>query len=122
MDAMILLAHGARSDDWAKPFREIRDLASASTPGTPVVLAWLELMQPDFGTACEQLAAAGATRIVACPLFLGAGSHVARDLPRLLEAARARWPAIAFESTPAIGENDAVVRAIAEACVQALRR
>ncbi len=116
MQAMILLAHGARSDDWARPFRDIEQRLRAARPSTRVSLAFLEFIEPDFDTACNRLAAAGATRIVVCPLFLGVGGHVARDLPRLIEAARARWPAIAIERTPTLGEDAGVLKAIADAC------
>src|SRR5690606_16459918 len=99
MDAMILLAHGARSDEWAHPFREIQELLQAARPGLQVDLAFLEFMEPGFATACDRLATAGASRIVVCPLFLGVGGHVARDIPLLIEAARSRWPGVRIEPT-----------------------
>lgn len=120
MDAVILLAHGARSERWAQPFEAIRDLLVARQPGLPVSLAFLELMQPDFGAACDRLAAAGAARIVVCPLFLGVGGHVARDIPLLIEAARERWPAVTIHATPTLGENCGLLHAIADACEQHL--
>lgn len=122
MEAMILLAHGARSDTWAQPFREIRDRAGAMRPGTRVELAYLEFMEPDLASACDALARAGATRIVVCPLFLGVGGHVARDVPRLVDAARMRWPAVEIECTPTLGEDDGVLQAIVDACLRQLQR
>lgn len=118
MDAMILLAHGARNDAWARPFQAIRDLLVAGREGLVVSLAFLELMEPDFATAFDRLAEAGATRIVVCPLFLGAGGHVAKDVPLLLETARRRWPTVAVECTPTLGEDPAVLRAIAGMCAR----
>lgn len=118
MDALILLAHGARVAGWAQPFHEIRHRLEAMCPGTPVSLAFLEFIEPDFGTACARLAAAGAKRIVVCPLFLGVGGHVAADLPRLVDAARARWPALSFACAPTLGEDAKVLQAIAEACAR----
>jgi len=118
MDAMILLAHGARVAGWAVPFHEIRDRLAAMRPGTPVSLAFLEFIEPGFETACARLVDAGATRIVVCPLFLGVGGHVAADLPRLFEAARARWPALSIACAPTLGEDAGVLQAIAAACAR----
>ncbi len=118
MDAIVLLAHGARVAGWATPFDEIRDRLTAACPGTAVSLAFLEFIEPDFGTACARLAAAGAKRIVVCPLFLGVGGHVASDLPRLVDAARARWPALSIVSTPTLGEDAHVLQAIADSCAR----
>ena len=49
------------------------------------------------------------------PLFLGAGGHVRKDLPALVEALRARAPGVALQLHAAIGENDAVIDAMARA-------
>ena len=120
MDGLILLAHGARSDQWSQPFRSIRERLRLARPELPTSLAFLEFMQPDFATACEQLVGAGASRVVVCPLFLGIGGHVARDIPLLIETARARWPAVRFENGRPIGEEEPVLHAIAEACLARL--
>lgn len=118
MDAMILLAHGARVAGWATPFHEIRDRLSTICPGMPVSLAFLEFIEPDFDTACARLVAAGARRIVVCPLFLGVGGHVAADIPRLVDAARVRWPELSIACAPTLGEDADVLQAIAEACAR----
>lgn len=120
MQATILLAHGARNDDWARPFREIRDRLSALRPGTAVELAYLEFMEPTFLDACARLAGAGASRIVVCPLFLGTAGHVARDLPGLVDAARARWPGMTIDCTTTLGEDRQLLEAIAESCARHL--
>lgn len=118
MDGLLLLAHGARAAGWAQPFHEIRRRLEAMCPGTPVSLAFLDFIEPDFHAACAQLAAAGAKRIVVCPLFLGVGGHVAADLPRLVDAARAHWPALSFTCAPTLGEDARLLQAIADACAR----
>ncbi len=44
--AIVLFAHGARDPEWAQPFEKMRARIQERLPGTPVVLAFLELMQP----------------------------------------------------------------------------
>ena len=120
MHAMILLAHGARDARWAQPFQAIREQLRGARPGIAVELAFLEFMEPTLAGACEQLVARGASRIVVCPLFLGVGGHVARDLPRLLRDVEQRWPSVSFECTPTLGDDPELLRAIAGACLRVI--
>ncbi len=113
MRGIVLFAHGARDPRWARPFEEIRERVRASRPEYPIELAFLELMAPTLGEAVESLVSRGALAITVFPLFLGQGGHVERDLPGLLEAARAAHPhtPIALESS--IGEAPEILDAIA---------
>ncbi len=85
-------------------------------PG-PVSLAFLELMSPDLTQAATQLAAAGATRLVVVPLFLGTGGHLRQDLPAMLAAAQAA-AGIPMIPAIAVGEDDGVLAAMADYCVR----
>ena len=120
-DAVLLFGHGARDARWARPFVRVRDRMRAAMPDRVVELAYLEFMEPDLPTAIDRLAEAGATRVTLMPMFLGAGGHVLRDLPVLLEAARARHPTLSIEALPALGEHDAVLDAIADGCLALVR-
>ena len=48
----------------------------------------------------------------------GVGGHVAADLPRLVDAARAHWPALSFTCAPTLGEDARLLQAIADACAR----
>ncbi|MDH5535991.1 MAG: CbiX/SirB N-terminal domain-containing protein [Betaproteobacteria bacterium] len=111
--ALILFAHGARDPEWATPLHRIRELVAARRPALRVELAFLEIMQPTLGEAVAELARAGHTRILIAPLFLAPGGHLKRDVPLLIEEARGRYPGVAFELLPALGEIDAVIEAAA---------
>ena len=115
--AIVLFAHGARDPRWAAPFEAVASAVRAADPTRPVVIAFLELMQPDLAEAVDGLAASGATRIDIVPLFLGTGGHLRKDLPPLVESARARHPAASIRLHPAIGEDTAVTRAMAVAAL-----
>lgn len=117
MHGILLFAHGARDPAWARPFEAIAAQMRSAHAGGPVTLAYLELMSPALGDAARDLVQAGCARITVVPLFLGAGGHVRRDLPALLAAVRAAHPGVQIEATPAIGEVDSVVAALAGAAL-----
>jgi sirohydrochlorin cobaltochelatase len=115
MQAIVLFAHGARDVRWAEPFEAVAARLRAGAPAATVRLAFLELMTPSLADAVATLAAEGATRIDVVPLFLGTGGHLRQDLPRLLDPVRAAHPALALHLHPAIGEQPAVIEAMARA-------
>lgn len=117
---ILLFAHGARDPAWAQPFEAVAQRLAQRPPphdaAPPVVtLAFLEFMAPDILSAGEQLAAQGCTEVAVVPLFLGAGGHVRKDLPRLLEALSARHPDMRWHLSAAVGETDILIQGMADA-------
>jgi sirohydrochlorin cobaltochelatase len=115
--ALILFAHGARDPRWAAPFERLRALAQAALPGTAVSLAFLELMSPRLPEAVASLVQDGCQQVSLVPVFLGQGGHVLRDLPLLVDELRGTYPGLAISVAPAVGEDAAVLDAIARYCV-----
>lgn len=118
MNGVVLFAHGARDPRWAAPFEAVAEAMRAARPAQPVQLAYLESMTPTLAEAAAALAAAGCTRIVVVPMFLGRGGHVRHDLPRLLQGLRGGHPAVTFELSGAIGEQPEVLAAMAAAALR----
>lgn len=112
--AFILFAHGARDPEWAGPLHRLADAIRLAQPGTQVLTAFLEFMQPDLPGAVDEAASAGATHVVVVPVFLAQGGHVRRDVPRMLDEARARHAELRIELRGAIGESQAVIDAMAQ--------
>lgn len=122
---LLLFAHGARDPRWAAPFEAVASCvlaegAKALSPAPQVVLGFLEFMQPDLAGAGARLVEGGCTAVDVVPLFLGAGGHVRKDLPLLMDALRARHPEVAWVLRPAIGEAPAVVAAMAAVALSGL--
>ena len=115
---VLLFAHGARDPRWAEPFRDVAARIRSAEPALDVALAFLEFMTPTLHDAGAALAAAGCTRVDVVPLFLGAGGHVRKDLPQLLERLRSSHPGVAWHLREAIGEVDAVIDAMARAALR----
>jgi sirohydrochlorin cobaltochelatase len=111
---LLLFAHGARDAHWARPFEHVAAQVQAARPHLPVRLAFLEFMAPDIAAAAAELADAGCTDIHVLPLFLGAGGHVRKDLPPLLDCLRTRHSGVAFTLHPSVGEASTLIAAMAE--------
>jgi len=110
---LLLFAHGARDPAWAAPFEAVLARVRLLRPQAHVVLAYLEIMQPDLAEAGARLVGHGCRQIVVVPLFLGTGGHVRRDLPQGLQAMRARYPDVDWLLLDPIGEHPDVIDAIA---------
>lgn len=118
---LLLFAHGARDPRWAEPFEGVVRRIRTAHPGQPVRIAYLEFMSPSLGEAANELVREGCERLEVVPLFLGAGGHVRKDLPALLEAVRTAHPAVTVTLHPAVGEMPAFLDALAASAVSVLR-
>ena len=114
MKARILFAHGARNPDWAQPILAIRDVMRVRRPEARVEAAFLEFIAPQLPETLDALAAGGFREIVIVPIFMAQSGHTKRDLPALLDAARARHDGLTITVATPIGEAASVVAAIAE--------
>lgn len=118
---IVLFAHGARDARWAEPFERLADkLRAQAGPDTHVALAFLELMTPDLPTAVAGQVAAGCASITVVPVFFGQGGHVRRDLPLVIDACRAAHPGVEIRTSVPVGEDDAVLDALAAYCLRQL--
>jgi len=88
--ALILFAHGARDPEWARPLQRLAEAVRTIDPATPVLSAYLELMEPSLIAAAAQAIQDGALTLVVVPVFLAQGGHVRRDVPKMLPSARRR--------------------------------
>ncbi|MER2555357.1 MAG: CbiX/SirB N-terminal domain-containing protein [Thauera sp.] len=119
--ALVLFGHGARDPEWAGPMRRIRDTVCARAGAPRVALAFLEFMAPTLPEAIATLVAEGARRVAVVPIFLAQGGHLKRDLPVLLDEARAAHPGCEITLATAAGEADPVVGAMADYALACLR-
>ena len=118
---LLLFAHGARDPNWAQPFEAVVERIRSAAPEVAVALAYLDFMTPSIVEAGDSLAAAGCTRVEVVPLFLGAGGHVRKDLPLLVEHLRQAHPAVQWLLRRTVGEDEAVIAAMAQCALQPSR-
>ena len=113
IDAILLFAHGARDPEWARPVQRLAELVRSGAGAPRAEVAFLEFMSPSLEEAIAALVADGVERIAVVPVFLARGGHLKRDLPLLIEAARARHVGCRIDLTAAVGEDESVLQAMA---------
>ncbi|MFM0070278.1 CbiX/SirB N-terminal domain-containing protein [Paraburkholderia sediminicola] len=117
---LVLFAHGARDMRWREPFERLAEKVRAArgADAGPVLLAFLELMEPDLPTAVGDLVSDGCSVVTVVPVFFGQGGHVRRDLPEVIERCRGLYPAVEIRCATAVGEDEGVLDAVAEYCLR----
>jgi sirohydrochlorin ferrochelatase len=70
-----------------------------------VAVGFMECNEPTIPEAIADCVEAGVNTIVAVPYFLHVGTHVADDLPTLIEEARDAYPHVTFEMGRYIGSS-----------------
>ena len=111
---IVLLAHGSRDPQWSRPFERLAADLSRRLPAACIALAFLEHGRA-LTDAVGDLAAKGASQSRGVPVFLGQGGPVKEDLPRLVAAVQKDFPRAEIRLDPAIGEQPAVIEAMARA-------
>lgn len=110
--ALLLFSHGSPDPEWAAPLTRLQDILAAREPEKVVALAFLPPAAPSFDDVVDQLAAAGVRHVTVAPVFLARGGHVKRDLPDMVERARAKH-GIDFAILPTLGEAEVLLEAMA---------
>lgn len=118
MTALIVFAHGSSVESANESVREVaRNLASAT--GRAVEPAFLEGGTPDLAGAVALCQTRGAAKIIVLPYFLTLGLHLQRDLPRLMDAARAANSGVLLEVAQPLDGHPALLQALQDRAAEA---
>lgn len=94
--ALLLMVHGSPNPESNADVFRVAEMVRVQGTYAALTVAFMECNEPDIPTAIDDLVAAGIESITAVPFFLHAGTHVADDLPTLLEEAEARHGEVEF--------------------------
>ncbi|MDU0809907.1 MAG: CbiX/SirB N-terminal domain-containing protein [Burkholderia sp.] len=120
---IILFGHGARDPNWAEPFDKLASKLRAVCGSTkPILVAFLELMSPSLDKAVAAHSAECCKRITIIPVFFGQGSHLRKDLPKLIDECRIAHPDVEIRCSMAVGQDDGVIAEIARYCFDQINR
>lgn len=105
MKALLIVAHGSRRKDSNDEVRRLSDRIGENSGAAFafVTSAFLEISSPQIDSAIADLTEEGATEITVFPHFLAAGTHVANDIPRIINEAKKLYPDVTFNILPHLG-------------------
>jgi len=118
MPALLLLAHGSPDPEWIRPIQRTAVRLQTLAPEHQVAIATLD--DDAFPQTVAGLIDAGHDDIRVLAYFMSPGGrHLKRDIPALVEAARAQHPQATITLIPgALGVADEVLDAIAAAALR----
>ncbi len=112
--ALVVMLHGSPYVASNEPALRVIDDVRRRGAFREVVVGYLECNEPPIVEALRACVERGARRIVALPYFLHLGTHVACDLPALLDEARLTWPEVEFRLTPFLGQSLTLTEILAQ--------
>ncbi len=89
---ILLFAHGSPVEEANRGVHDLAEKIAAAGPYRYVRAAFLDGGQPDFLAGVMEAAEAGLQRLIVIPYFLTVGLHLRRDLPKLVAAAKEKYP------------------------------
>lgn len=120
MSGLVVFAHGSRVPE-ANQAVEMVAAALSRAGGFPhVEPAFLELGAPDLPGAVARLLDQGVRHVVVVPYFLTLGTHLQRDLPRIVDAIRTVHAGMTIEVTEPLDGHPALVQALLDRANAAL--
>ncbi len=107
MKAVLLIAHGSRIKEGKQEIlaltEKLREILSGRYER--VSSAFLERETPSVPTVIQDYINAGITHILIIPYLLATGTHVAYDIPEMVEAFRKQHPEVGIHVAPHIGAS-----------------
>lgn len=112
--ALLVLVHGSPRPTANEEMFKVVERVRIRNLYPIVQVGFLECNEPDIAKAIDLCVEQGATEIRAVPYFLHTGTHVAQDLPELLEAGSKRHPQTTFLLGDFLGRSRHLTDILAE--------
>ena len=118
-DHLLLIGHGSRDEEAVAEYNQFAGVI-AEQLNMPVHACFLEFSDPPIVEGVKTSIEAGATRIVALPLFLGPAGHQKNDVPAIINWAKAEWPQLEFKYGTPLGAQPQIIEALAQRANEAI--
>lgn len=95
--AIILFAHGSAMEEANEGVRDLAMKVQDAGAYAYVRASFLGPGQPELGHVIAEAVGAGFESVVVIPFFLTLGTHLRRDLPKLIAAERQKYPQLEIQ-------------------------
>lgn len=118
--ALLVMVHGSPRPIANESMHRVVEVVKQRGAYPIVEVGFMECNSPTIPEAIETCASKGAETIIAVPYFLHTGTHVADDLPTLLEEAQKLYPNISFRMGSYLGRSSILSEILAERAIQGI--
>jgi sirohydrochlorin ferrochelatase len=106
----VVFGHGSRVESANQAVRDVAAELARCGSLPYVEPAFLELGEPDLAGAVERLVNQGVQKVVVLPYFLTLGTHLERDLPRLIHDISLKFKGLEISSAPPLDGHPGLVQ------------
>ena len=119
---IVIFAHGSRVEEANEAVRAVASEMARKGGYELVETAFLDLAPPDLRQAVARLVSSGAARVVVIPYFLTLGTHLQRDLPRLIDEISSAHEGLEIQITGPLDGHHTLSDILVERAGSALKR
>ncbi len=106
---IVVLGHGSRLEAANEEFRAICGLLAATDRDSVYAPAFLSMSEPGLITTAKQMYEDGIREIIVLPVFVTTGSHVARDIPEIIEVLKSSCTGLKIVMAEHLGADSGLV-------------
>src|SRR4051794_26549719 len=115
MKAILLIDHGSKREEANEMLACVRGMVQEQAGADVLVgYAHMELAEPTIEQGIAEGVKRGATEGVAFPYMLSPGKHSTRDIPRMIDDMKLKFPGVTFSVTPAFGVHEKLGEVVLE--------
>jgi len=118
--AVIVLGHGSREKEANDVLRKTAGSLDAMKSFGTVEVAFLEIAEPGFNDVLGGLLERGYRDLRVMPYFLYSGTHVAREIPAVIDSFCAKHPDLKIRLARTLGSHEKMLDIVAERINEAL--
>mmetsp|Transcript_7404 Transcript_7404/g.20917 ORF Transcript_7404/g.20917 Transcript_7404/m.20917 type:complete len:210 (+) Transcript_7404:86-715(+) len=119
--AVVIVDHGSRRHESNEMLEQFAEVFRLNTDFDLVEMAHMEISEPSIMQAITKCVEMGAESVVVAPYFLSRGRHIQKDIPELVEEARATFPSIQCIIADPIGVDPLMAKLIEKRVANALK-
>ncbi len=112
--ALLVMIHGSPRPVANEDMFQVVEIVKERGVFPIVQVGFMECNAPTIPEAIAACVAQGASEVIAVPYFLHTGTHVADDLPMLLEEGHAQYPDVAFTMGAYLGRSERLTDILAD--------
>ena len=116
----VVFAHGSRVETANQAVRAVAAELARAGGYENVTAAFLELGDPDLNGAVAAFTRQGICRIVVIPYFLTLGTHLERDLPRIVSEISKRHQDLRIEVTAPLDGHSGLVQILLDRAISSI--